>query len=327
MRRRDFLRGLGGVAAWPFAAQAQDNRVRRVGVLINLSEGDTVTKARLAIFEKVLGELGWTQGRNLQIVYRFGEGENARIRKHAAELVALAPDVILANASPSVAPLKQLTDSIPIVFVNVIDPVGAGFVSSLAKPGGNATGFSIFEFGISAKWLGLLKQVSPGLRRVAVLRDTASPTGIGQFGAIQSVAPAASVEVIPIGVRDATEIEAGVREFAQVANGGLIVPPSSAAFGLRRRITELAREFRLPAVYPFRVFVAGGGLMAYGPSPNEPFQRAAGYVDRILKGSKPSDLPVQESNKYDLSINLRVAKAMNITVPTSLLATADEVIE
>jgi putative ABC transport system substrate-binding protein len=327
MKRRKFLALVGGaLAALPFTARAQE-RLRRVGVLMNLSERDTESKERLATFTKMLGELGWREGQNLQLIQRFGEGNNATIRKHAAELVALAPDVILANASPSVGPLKQATDSIPIVFVNVIDPVGAGFVSSLAKPGGNATGFSIFEFSIGAKWLDQLKQISPNLKRVAVLRDTASPTGIGQFGAIQSAAPSAGVEVVPVGVRHPDEIVQGMTEFSKGGNGGLIVPPSSAAFGNRQRIVDLARDLKVPAVYPFRVFAASGGLMAYGPNPTEPFHRAAGYVARILKGEKPSDLPVQGSSKYDLSINMRTAKALGITVPMSLVATADEVID
>jgi putative tryptophan/tyrosine transport system substrate-binding protein len=329
MRRRDFITFLGGAAmAWPVAGRAQQaERVRRVGVLMNLAQDDPESIARLKAFSQTLGELGWTEGRNIRIEYRFGAGGLARMRTSAAELVALAPDVILASAIPSVLALSQATSSVPIVFANVIDPVGSGFVSSLARPGGNATGFSVFEFGISEKWLGLLKQVAPGVTRVAVLRDTASPTGTGHFGAIQSAARLLNVELAPIGVLDAGEIERGITAFSSATNSGLIVTPSTSAFGNRDLIIKLAERHRLPAAYPFRLFATGGGLLSYGPNSTESFHRAAQYVDRILKGEKPADLPVQASTKYDLSINLKTAKSLGLTVPTSLLATADEVIE
>jgi putative ABC transport system substrate-binding protein len=272
--------------------------------------------------------LGWTVGRNVRIDYRWGAGSDAnRIRRHAAELVALAPDVILASGGSVLGPLLQVTGTVPIVFVQVTDPVGAGFVESLARPGRNATGFSVFEFGIGAKWLELLKEVRPGVTRVGVLRDPVSPSGTGMFGAIQTVAPSFSVEASPVGLRNAAEIERGITEFSRGANGGLVVTPSALASVHRDRIVALAARHRLPAVYPFRHFVTDGGLIYYGPDPIHQSWSAAGYVDRILRGEKPADLPVQNPTKYELAINLKTAKALGLDMPTTVLARANEVIE
>ena len=271
--------------------------------------------------------MGWTDGRNVRIDIRWGAGDADRIRKYAAELVALAPDVILATGSAAVGPLLQATRTVPIVFVHVADPVGAGFVESLARPGGNATGFTTFEYGMSGKWLELLKEIAPGVTRAAVLRDPAIAAGIGQFGAIQSVAPSLGVEVSPVDVRDAGEIERAVAAFARAPNGGLIVTASALAIVHRDLIITLAARHKLPAVYFARYFVTGGGLISYGPDLVDQYRRAAGYVDRILKGEKPADLPVQAPTKYELVINLKTAKALGLDVPPTLLARADEVIE
>jgi len=329
MRRREFILALGGAAAvLPLAARAQQGeRVRRIGVLMNLAADDPESQARLTAFVQSLQQLGWTDGRNVRIDYRFGAGDNNRIRKYVAELVALAPDVILANASPSVAPLLQATRNLPIVFCAVIDPVGAGFVVNLARPGGNATGFTLHEFSLSAKWLELLKEIAPGVTRVAVLRDTASPTGIGQLAALQSVASSFRVELSPLGVHDSDEIERGLTTFARGSQGSLIVTPSTSAIGHRKLIITLAAQHRLPAVYFNRFFIPGGGLISYGADIIDQFRRAAGYVDRILKGEKPADLPVQAPTKYELVINLKTAKALGLDVPPSMLARADAVIE
>jgi putative ABC transport system substrate-binding protein len=300
--------------------------MRRVGVLMNLAADDPGSPVRIAAFAQALQQLGWTLGRNVQTDYRWGAGDADRIRRYAAELVALTPDVILASGTPSVASLQQTTRTVPVVFVSVVDPVGAGFVASLARPGGNATGFLMFEYGISGKWLELLKQIAPGVTRAAVLRDAAT-TGMGQLGALQAVAPSFGVELSPIGVRDAGEIERAVAAFALGSNGGLIVTGSTLAVVHRHLIVTLAARHKLPAVYPFRFFVTGGGLISYGPDTIDPFRRAAGYVDRILKGEKPADLPVQAPTKYELVINLKTAKALGLAVPPTLLARADEVIE
>jgi ABC-type uncharacterized transport system substrate-binding protein len=328
VKRREFITLLGGVAvAWPLAARAQPGeRVRRVGVLMYLAADDAEGQARLAALTQALKQLGWSDGRNLKIDTRWATADD--IRRHAAELVALAPDVLVAGTgTATVAPLLQATRTVPIVFVSVIDPVGSGFVASLAQPGGNATGFTIFEFGMSGKWLELLKQIAPGVTRAAVLRDPAVASGIGQFGAVQAVAPSLGVELSPVDVRDAGEIERAVTVFARGSNAGLIVTGSALALAHQDPIISLANRHRLPAVYWNRRFVTGGGLISYGPDTIDPFRRAAGYVDRILKGAKPADLPVQAPTKYELVINLKTAKALGLELPVSVLGRADEVIE
>jgi putative tryptophan/tyrosine transport system substrate-binding protein len=329
LKRREFVTLLGGVAAaWPLAARAQQpERMRRIGVLINLAADDPEGQAREAAFLQGLQQLGWTDGRNLRIDIRRTLGDAERTRRYAAELVALAPDVILVTGSNALGPLLQATRTVPIVFVVVPDPVGAGFVDSLARPGGNATGFIAFEYGISAKWLELLKQIAPGVTRAAVLRDPAITAGIGQFAAIQSVAPSLGVDVMPVNVRDAGEIERAVTTFARSSNGGLIVTGSALAVGHRDLIVTLAARHKLPAVYWDRAPVTGGGLISYGPDLHDQYRRAAPYVDRILKGEKPADLPVQAPTKYELVLNLKTAKALGLDVPPMLLARADEVIE
>ena len=328
MRRREFIGLLGAAAAWPLAARAQQGeRVRRVGVLLNLAADDPEAPARVTAFAQGLGELGWTVGRNVMIDYRWGGGDTERIRKHAAELVALAPQVIVANSSHAVAVLLQATRTVPIVFVGLPDPVGAGFVSSLARPGGNITGFLAFEYGMSAKRLELLKEVAPQTTRVAMIRDFTTLAGAGMFGAIQAVAPSLGVELSPIDVREAGEIERAVTVFARSPNGGLIVTGGPLAAVHRDVIIKVAARHRLPAVYPFRFFVTGGGLISYGPDLIDQYRRAAGYVDRILKGEKPADLPVQAPTKYEPVINLKTAKTFGLEVPPTLLARADEVIE
>ena len=330
MRRREFITLFGVAAlAGPRAARAQQvDRVRRIGVLMSRAAGDPEEQARFAGFLQGLQKLGWTNGRNVRIDYRWAAAEADRSRTYAAELVALAPDVILASGSTSVAALLQTTRTVPIVFVNVIDPVGAGYVARLARPGGNATGFTAFEYSLSGKWLELLKEIAPNLTRIAILRDPALAAGIGQFAAIQAMAPSSlGVELSPIDVRDGGEIERDVATFARELNGGLIVTGSSSAAVHRELIVMLAARHRLPAVYPFRYFVTSGGLISYGPDPIDVFRRAAGYVDRILKGEKAADLPVQSPTTYELAINLKTAKALGLTLPPSLLARADEVIE
>ena len=327
LKRREFITLLGGVAAWPLAAGAQQaDRLRRIGVLMSLAADDPESQARLAAFAQGLQQLGWTIGQNVRVDYRWALNADT-MRKYATELVALAPDVILATSSPAVAALQEATRIVPIVFATVIDPVGAGFVESLARPGRNVTGFLLFEYGISGKWLDLLKQIAPGVARAAVLRDPTIASGSGQLGAIQGAAPAFGVELRPVDVRDADEIERAVAAFAHASNGGLIVTASVAAVVHRDLIIGLAARHRLPAIYTQRVFVTNGGLIAYGPDFIDQFRRAAGYVDRILKGEKPADLPVQAPTKYELVINLKTAKALGLEVPPSLLARADEVIE
>ena len=330
MRRREFIILLGGAAvAWPLAARAQQaDRMRRVGVLVSRIADDPEEQARLAAFVQGLQELGWTEGRNVRIDYRWAAGDADRSRTYAAELVALAPDVIVAAGSQSVAALEQTTRTVPIVFASVVDPVGAGYVTRLARPGGNATGFTAFEYSLSGKWLELLKEIAPNLTRIAILRDPALAAGIGQFAVIQAMAPPSfGVELSPIDVRDAGEIERDVAAFAGETKGGLIVTGSSGAAVHRELIIMLAARHRLPAVYPFRNYVTSGGLISYGPDPTDQFRRAAGYVDRILKGEKAADLPVQAPTKYGLVINLKTAQALGLTVPPLLLARADEVIE
>ena len=328
LKRREFIAVVGGAAAWPIAAQAQQPAgMRRIGVLLYLNEQDVESKTYLAAFVKQLSELGWRAGGNLQIDYRWTSGNVARLRQYAAELVALSPDVILAAGGSHVGPLQQLTRTIPIVFVQVADPVGGGFVESLAHPGGNATGFSNFEFDISGKWLELLREIAPHTVRTAVLRDPSNPTGTAQFGAIQALGRALGIDVTPIGLRDAAEIERGIGEFAARSNGGLIITPTGLAIVHRALIIALAERYRLPAVYPFRFFVSDGGLISYGPDAVDQYRRAAGYVDRILKGEKPAGLPVEQSTKVALVINLKTAKALRLEVPATLLARADEVID
>jgi putative ABC transport system substrate-binding protein len=328
MRRRDFITLLGTAVAWPVAARAQQReQMRRIGVLMNLGSDDAEGQARNAAFLQGLQELGWTVGRNVRIEYRWGAGDAELFRRHGLELVALAPDVILAGGGAVVPSLLQATRTIPIVFTLTPDPVGAGFVESLARPGGNATGFTIFEYGISGKWLELLKEIAPHVTRAAVIRDPAIAAGLGLWGAIQSVAPSLGVELRPLGVRDAGEIERVVTAFARSSNGGLIVTGSTLATVHRELITTLAARYRLPAVYPQRSFVTVGGLISYGPDSIDPYRQAAGYVDRILKGEKPSDLPVQVPTKYELVINLKAAKALGLDLPATVLARADEVIE
>ncbi len=325
MRRREFITLLGGAAAgWPVAAHAQ--RMRRIGVLVAVGD-DPESRSRITAFVQALQELGWTEGRDIRIDARWGGGDPDRFRRYAAELVALAPDVILVSGGSGMGPMLQATRTVPIVFVQVTDPVGAGFVDSLARPGGNATGFTHFEYGISAKWLELLKQIAPGVTRAAVLRDPAIASGVGQFAVIQSVAPPLGVELTPVNVRDAEEIERAVTAFARGSNGGLIVTASALAVVHRDLIITLAARHKLPAIFPFRFHVTGGGLISYGPDTIDPHRRAASYVDRILKGEKPADLPVQAPTKYELVINLKTAKALGIDVPPALLVRADEVIE
>jgi ABC-type uncharacterized transport system substrate-binding protein len=327
-KRRKFLTLLGGAAAWPIALRAQRAEGgRRVGVLMPSAADDPEYQARLMAFVQGLAQLGWLDGRNVRIDTRWAAADADRIRKYAEELVALAPDVILAPGSAMTGPLLQATRTIPIVFVTIPDPVGAGFVESLARPGGNVTGFIAFEYGLSAKWLELLKQIAPGVTRAAVLRDAAVASGIGQFGAIQSVAPSFGIELSPIGVHDAAEIERAVTAFARASNGGLIVTGSAKTAVHRALIVKLAAQHRLPAIYPGRYFLTVGGLIAYGPDRVDQYRQAAGYVDRILKGEKPADLPVQAPTKYELVINLKTAKALGLDVPPTLLARADEVIE
>ena len=328
MRRREFITLLGGAAAgWPVAARAQQpERVRRIGVLMYLPADDAEGQARLAAFTQALKQLGWSDGHNLRVDARWAAADD--IRRHAADLAAMAPDVLVAGSGTvTVAPLLQATRAVPIVFALVIDPVGAGFVASLAQPGGNATGFTIFEYSMSGKWLELLKEIAPNVRRVAVLRDPTVASGSGQFGAVQIVAPSLGLELNPVDVRDGGEIERAVAAFASGVNGGLIVTGSALGIAHRNLIIALAARHKLPAVYFQRIFATSGGLISYGPDFIDQFRRAAGYVDRILKGEKPADLPVQASTKYELVINLKTAKAIGLTFPPAVLGRADEVIE
>jgi len=322
MQRREFITLLGGaVAAWPLYARAQQGeRMRRIGLLMNFAADDPGGQSRVATFQKTLQELGWTEGKSLKIDYRWRGAS-------AAELVKLAPDVIIVAGSSNLAAAQQASRTIPIVFVGVTDPVGSGFVANLARPGGNSTGFSLFEYSMSGKWLELLKQVAPGVIRAGVLRNPAIASGIGQFSAIQSAALSSSVELSPIDVRDAGEIERAVSVLSRAPNSGLIV--TAGTFGIKYRdlIIALAARHQLPAVYPYRLFVNGGGLISYGPDINDLYRNAAAYVDRILKGERPANLPVQAPTKFELVINLKAAKALGLSVPPTLLTRADEVIE
>ena len=325
IRRREFV---ALAAAYPLLANAQPvERVRRLGVLTSSSMHDAASQLRLNALQHTLQQLGWIEGSKLLIDRRWSDGSSDKLRAYAAELLALSPDAIIANGSAAATLLLQATRAVPIVFTDVPDPVGAGLVQSLARPGGNATGFMLFEYGTSGKWLELLKQLSPSLTRVAVLRDPTMIAGVGQFAAIQSVAPQLSVEVRPVDVTEAHEIERGIATFVRGPNDGLIVASSPLAALHRDLIIGLAERHRLPAIYSFRYYVASGGLMSYGPEPNDPFRHAAHYVDRILKGEKPADLPVQAPTKYELVINLKTAKALGLELPPTLLARADEVIE
>jgi putative tryptophan/tyrosine transport system substrate-binding protein len=329
MRRRDFIAGIAGSAvAWPLVARAQQGeRVRRIGILLPAAADDAQYQTYVGAFLQALALLGWTIGRNVRIDTRWATTDAAEIRRQAAELVALAPDIILAPAATTVGPLLQVTRTVPVVFPVVVDPVGAGFVDSLARPGGNVTGFMNFEYSIGGKWLEILKEIAPGVTRVAVLRYADTPSGVGQFGIIQSVAPSLRVEITPVNMSDAPEIERAVAAFARAQNGGLIVTASPLAQRHRDLIVTLAAGHKLPAVYFDRVFATAGGLISYGPDYVDQYRRAAGYVDRILKGEKPADLPVQAPTKFELAINLKTAKALGLTVPPMLLGRADEVIE
>jgi putative tryptophan/tyrosine transport system substrate-binding protein len=327
--RRQFITLLGAAATWPLAAGAQQaERMRRIGVLMTFAADDPDGQADLAALAQGLQELGWTVGRNVRIDYRWGANDVDRFRKYAAELIALSPDVVVATAGSVVTAFQQASRTVPIVFVTTIDPVGGGWVDSLARPGGNATGFSAHEFSMSGKWLELLKEFAPDVRRVAVIRDASVPAGAGGFAAIQTAAPAFGVELNPVGVHDASEIERGIIRFTRGSNGGLIVvgPPSSLAIH-RDLIITLAARHKLPAVYPTRLFITRGGLMSYGNDAIDQYHRAASYIDRILKGEKPADLPVQAPTKYELVINLKTARALGLEIPPTLLARADEVIE
>jgi len=326
VRRREFITLLGGaVAAWPLAAHAQQNeRMRRIGVLMPFAKDNPEAQARTAAFLQELQKLGWTEGRNLQIEYR---GDTDDLRKAATELVTSSPDVILGNGTPAVAALQQATRTVPIVFASVADPVSGGFVASLAKPGGNITGFTNVDYGIGAKYVELLKEIAPHVTRVGVIRDPTSTASIGQLAAIQTAARSFGLEVSPLGGRDARDIEQTVTEFARGSNCGLITVGSPLTVNNRALIISLAARHRLPAVYPFRSFVDAGGLISYGPDPVDQFRQAAGYVDRILKGEEPAELPVQSATKFELVINLKTAKALGLTVPPSLLSRADEIIE
>jgi putative ABC transport system substrate-binding protein len=327
MRRREFITLLSGATAWPLAALAQQReRMRRIGVLMNLGSGDQEGQSRIAGFLQGLQERGWVVGRDVRIEYRWGGNDAALYRKGAEELVATTPDILLASSTPALTALQPLTQTVPIVFVNVVDPVGGGFVASLAHPGGNCTGFTVFEYSIAGKWVELLRQIAPGVRHAAILRDPSGPAASAQFGAIQAVAASLGIELTPVDSRDVGTIERAITAFAQKPNGALVI--TASAIGLHRKlIIMLAAQHRLPAIYPYAYYAGDGGLVSYGPNSIDNYRRAAEYVDRILKGEKPSNLPVQAPTKYELVINLKTAKALGLEVPPTLLARADEVIE
>jgi putative ABC transport system substrate-binding protein len=328
MKRREFIAGLGSAAAWPVVAWSQQSdRMRRIGVLMYVSTNDPIGRSDIATFQQSLRELGWIEGHNVRVDYRWSAGDANRFRTYAAELVGLAPDVIVAGNGGTARALQEASSTVPIVFALAPDPVGSGLVESLARPGGNTTGFSAVEYGESGKLLGLLKEIAPRVTRVAVIRDPTTPSGTGFLGAIQTVAASSGIDVRLIGSGDAAAIERGVAAFASNPNGGLVVPGTRLAFTYRDSIIKLAARYRLPAVYPDRVFVTGHGLASYGPVTSDRYRRVAGYVDRILKGEKPADLPVQGPTKYELVINLKTAKELGLTIPETLLATADEVIQ
>jgi putative ABC transport system substrate-binding protein len=327
--RRQFISALGGATvAWPLVAHGQQtDRVRRIGALMSFSADDQQGQARLAAFTQELGKLGWTQDSNMRTEVRWAADDPDRYPRYAKELVALMPDAILAGASSAVAALQRVTRSVPIVFAGVIDPVGAGFINSLARPGGNTTGFISFEYSIGGKWLDILREIAPNVMRVAVLRDPSFAAGIGQFTAIESATSSSAVELSAIDMRDASEIQRALAAFAREPNGGVIITASPSSLSHRELIISLVTQYRLPNVYPFRYYPTSGSLASYGPDVNNDYPRAAGYIDRILKGEKPADLPVQAPTKYELVVNLKVAKAIGLTVPQSILARADEVIE
>jgi putative ABC transport system substrate-binding protein len=328
MRRRKFITLLGGAAAWPLVARAQEpGRMRRIGVLMSTAADDKEGRARINAFVQALRELGWIDGHNVRIDTRWGAGDADRGREYATELVTLMPDVVLASGGAVVGPLLQATRTVPIVFTQTPDPVGAGFVDNLARPGGNATGFSNFDYNIGGKWLELLKQIAPGVTRVGVIRDPRTPQGIGQFSAVYAVAQSLRLDVNPVNVSEPGELERTITALANIPNSGLIVTGSGFAITHRELIIKLANQHKLPTVYPLRIFVAAGGLLSYGADTIDPHRRAAGYVDRILKGVKPADLPVQNPTKYELVINLKTAKALGFGLPATMLALADEVIE
>ncbi|HXZ21391.1 MAG TPA: ABC transporter substrate-binding protein [Pseudolabrys sp.] len=329
MRRRDFIKVIAGLAAaWPLAGRAQQSdRLRRIGVLFNRAESDPEGQARLLILQQTLQQLGWRDGGNVRLDIRWGEDDVEHHRRYAAELVALEPDVVIASGTLSVTALQRISRSLPIVFVGVTDPVGAGVVNSLAHPGGNVTGFMIYEYSLGGKWLEILKQIAPSVTRVAVLRDATNPAGIALFGAIQAVAQSLGVQASPVGMQDAGEIERAITTLAQSPNAGVIVTPSASASAHRDVIVALAAKYKMPAIYYRRYFVDKGGLMSYGHDDLQQYRDAAGYVDRILKGDKPGDLPVQAPTKYELVVNLKTAKTLSLSVPPALLARADEVIE
>jgi len=327
LKRREFMSLLGGAAAWPLAARAQQReRMRRVGVLLNLAADDPMGQARVAAFVQGLEAAGWSDGRNVRIDTRWAAADPGNYRKYAAELIALGPDVVLASTTAAVAQLQQASRTVPIVFVGAIDPVGSGLITSMARPGGNVTGFVIFEYALAAKWLEVLKEIAPGVKRVAALRDATVASGIGQFAAIQA-AGSVEMEMSAINLRDAGEIERAIADFAQRPNGGLILTASQFGTNHPGPLAALAARHKLPAVYPFRYFASAGGLISYGPDQLDEYPRAAAYVDRILKGEKPADLPAQAPTKYELVINLKTAQALGLEVPPTLLARADEVIE
>jgi putative ABC transport system substrate-binding protein len=330
MQRREFITLLGGAAAWPIVARAQQpERMRRIGALVGagMEVDDLDTQTRIGALRQGLQQLGWVDGQNVRIDIRAGAGDADRLRRYAEELVALAPDVILATGAGAVAPILKATRTVPIVFMNVVDPVGAGFVDSLARPGGNATGFVTYEYGFSVKWLELLKEIAPRVTRVAVIRDPDISAGTGQFGALQAAAPSLGLELIAVSPREAGEVERAITAFARTPNGGLITTSSALAVAHRDLIVGLAAKHKLPAVYYRRAYPASGGLISYGPDYIDLYRSAAGYVDRILKGEKPAELPVQAPSKYELVVNLKTAKALGLTIPPALLARADEVIE
>jgi len=327
VKRREFITLFGGAAAWPLAARAQTDRMRRIGVLMHLAADDPEGQRRIAVFFQGLQEAGWTVGRNVDIDMRWAAGDADRFRRYAGEIIALTPDVILASATPSVLAVQQATRTVPTVFVLVPDAVGAGIVSSLSHPGGNTTGFTTTELGMSVKWLELLKEIAPKVTRASVLRDAADPATMGQFGAIHGAGPSFGIVISPMGVANAEDIERGITAFAREPNGGLIILPTPKTVVHRGLIIKLADHHRLPAVYRERYWITEGGLVSYGPGILDQYRSAAGYVDRILKGEKPADLPVQAPTKFDLVVNLKTAKTLGLEVPPTLLARADEVIE
>jgi putative ABC transport system substrate-binding protein len=328
MRRREFIAALSGAAAWPMRARAQQTeQMRSLGALMNLSETDEESRLYASAFLQSLREAGWVEGRNIRLHFRWGAGNSERYDRFAAELVALAPDVILASNSSIVRALQKVTSTIPIVFAGGTDPVGGGVVASLSHPGRNVTGFSSFEFSMTGKWLELLKEVAPHVTRVAVLHNPSAAASVGQLRALETAAPSFKVRLIPVDSRETAVIEQEIAAFAQESNGGIVAVSNASISEHREQIIALATQFRLPAIYPFRYFAHAGGLVSYGPDRVDPYRRAAGYVDRILRGEKPADLPVQEPVKYELALNLRTAKALGLSLPQSLLARADDVIE